>query len=55
LLLYGWFVIGQGRRETLHVYTTAHPTAAWVIRRLQPLLGVPNPDGIGVPAECSTC
>jgi len=34
-LLYGFFVIGHGRRRILHFNATLHPTAAWVVQQLR--------------------
>jgi putative transposase len=34
-VLYGFFVIGHGRRRVLHFNVTWHPTAAWVIQKLR--------------------
>src|SRR5258705_8501229 len=34
-LVYGWFVIGHGRRRILHLDVTANPSAAWVTQQLR--------------------
>ncbi len=34
-VLYGFFVIGHGRRRVLHFNVTRHPTVAWVIQQLR--------------------
>jgi putative transposase len=34
-VLYGFFVIGHGRRRVLHFNVTQHPTTAWVIQQLR--------------------
>jgi putative transposase len=34
-VLYGFFVIGHGRRRVLHFNATLRPTAAWVIQQLR--------------------
>jgi transposase InsO family protein len=34
-LLYGFFVIGHGRRRIFHFNATLHPTAAWVVQQLR--------------------
>jgi putative transposase len=34
-VLYGFFVIAQGRRQILHFNVTRHPTSAWVSQQLR--------------------
>jgi transposase InsO family protein len=34
-LLYGFFVIDQGRRRVLHFNITCHPSAEWVVQQLR--------------------
>ena len=34
-LLYGFFVIGHGRRRILHFAVTRHPTSCWVAQQLR--------------------
>jgi len=34
-LLYGFFVIGHGRRRIFHFNATLHPTAEWVVQQLR--------------------
>lgn len=34
-VLYGFFVIGHGRRRILHFNVTEHPTAPWVVQQLR--------------------
>jgi hypothetical protein len=34
-LLYGWFVIGHGRRDIIHIGVTAHPTSPCVVQQFR--------------------
>jgi putative transposase len=34
-LLYGFFVIGHGRRRILHFNATEHPTSEWIVQQLR--------------------
>jgi transposase InsO family protein len=34
-LLYGFFAIEHGRRKIVHINTTCHPTAEWVVQQLR--------------------
>jgi putative transposase len=34
-VLYGFFIIGHGRRRILHFNASFHPTAEWIIRQLR--------------------
>ena len=34
-LLYGFFIIGHGRRRILHFNASFHPTAEWIIQQLR--------------------
>lgn len=34
-MLFVWFLVTHGRRETLHFNVTEHPTAPWVMQQLR--------------------